>query len=63
MLNAKTIELISRIGIGILNAWNKFKAKKAVDDPANNLANGGELFESDQTFTDLSAKIKRHKAK
>lgn len=57
------MKLLTRFLNGALDAINKHKVKKAVDDPASTIAAGGELYESGQTFSDLSAKAKRYKAK
>ena len=57
------VKLLTRLLNGLLNAISKNKVKKAVDDPADTLADGGELYESEQSFADLSKKAKRHKIK
>jgi hypothetical protein len=56
------VALLTRVLNGIFDAINKHNVEKAVDNPADTLANGGELYESDQTFAELSAKAKRYKA-
>ena len=57
------VALLTRILNGIFDAVNKNKVKKAVDNPADTIADGGELYESGQSVADISKKAKRHKTK
>jgi len=53
------VNLLTRFLNGALDAINKYKVKKAVDDPAYTISNGGELHKSGRTFADISQGAKR----
>lgn len=55
-MSKATIELLTRLFIGVLNAINRKKKKEATDDPATTLSNGGRVLKSDLTFSELADK-------
>lgn len=58
----KFLEFIARLGNAILNAINKHKAKSAADNPADTIANGGGVQQSEKSFSDLAKQSKRDSA-
>jgi len=41
---------------GVMNAINRKSKKDAADDPADTIANGGRVRESEQSFSDMASK-------
>lgn len=48
------INLIVRVVNGVLYAINVKNKEDAIKDPANTLSDGGRVYESEQSFSDLS---------
>lgn len=57
------IAVIARILKGIMNAINRKNKKDAANDPANAVANGGSVQQSDKSFSELADKPKRDSTK
>lgn len=47
------VTALSRIINGVANAINKYKASKAVANPADTIAGNGRVLKSDQSFEDI----------
>lgn len=56
------LETLARVTNAILNSINISKKKAAADDPADTIANGGRVRESDVKFSDLADESERDKA-
>lgn len=52
----KFLEFIGRVGNVILDAINKSRKKDAADNPSGNIANGGNVVQSDKSYADLAGK-------
>ncbi|MGB5802776.1 MAG: hypothetical protein WBH21_01990 [Vibrio anguillarum] len=52
-------ELLARLLNGLLDAINRKRAKDAQDNVSDNLSNGGDVVQSDKSFSDLASKTKR----
>ena len=57
------IAVIVRVLKGVLNAINRKNKKDAANDPANTVANGGRVQQSNQSFSDLADKPERDPTK
>ena len=57
--NAAIWALVARLIKGVLNAVNRKSKKDAADNPADTIANGGVVQQSNKTFADLADKPKR----
>ena len=57
------IAVIVRVLKGVLNAINRKNKKDAANDPANAVANGGSVQQSDKSFSELADKPKRDSTK
>ena len=57
----KLLDLLSRLANAILKSFNKSRVKAAIDNPADTIADGGSVQQSERTFTDLAAKNGRDK--
>lgn len=57
------LNLIARLGTGILNAINRVNKRKATEDPAGTISNGGVQRDSGVKFSDLASESERDKPK
>lgn len=57
------LTVVTRILKGVLNAINRKNKKDAANDPANAVANGGSVQQSDKSFSELADKPKRNSTK
>lgn len=47
---------LGRVINGILNAYNQYKLKKAMDNAANSIAGNGRVLKSNKSFEDIVSK-------
>lgn len=52
----KWVDTLFRVIEGVLNAINKHNKRKAVDDVADTISNGGVQHKSDQSFSGMARK-------
>jgi len=57
------LAVLTRILKGVLDAINRKNKKDAANDPANAVANGGSVQQSDKSFSDLAEQSKRDQPK
>ena len=50
------VAALGRLINGVLNAWNKYKLAKAMDNPANTISGDGRLLRSNKSFEDIISK-------
>ena len=53
------VKVLARVIKGILNALNQKKQQDYVDKPADALANGGRVQQSDKSFAELASESER----
>lgn len=57
------LAVLTRILKGILNAINRKNKKDAANNPANAIANGGSVQQSDKSYDELADEPKRNSTK
>ena len=50
------VTALGRLINGVLNAWNKYKLAKAMDNAADTIAGDGRVLKSDKSFEDIVSK-------
>jgi len=47
---------LTRVLNAIFTLYNKWSKKRASDNPSSTIANGGDVMQSDKSFSDLASK-------
>lgn len=59
----EALKAIVRVVNAVLNTINRVNKKRAADDAANTVANGGRVRKSDKSFDELADESERDSAK